>query len=70
MIEVTEERARNLRRRVEVLTPVDDPEARATLREILDVQLADPTAWVMRADGAFERLEGEGPSSQLHFISE
>ncbi len=57
-------RARNLRKRVEVVTPVDDPAARAVLRTVLDAQLADPRAWVLRADGAFERLCGEGPSSQ------
>jgi polyphosphate kinase len=48
-------RARNLRRRVEVVTPVDDPAARAELRTVLDTQLADPRAWVLRPDGVFER---------------
>jgi len=61
-------RARNLRRRVEVLTPVDDPDARGVLRAILDRQLADPRAWVLRPDGVFERLRGEGPSSQEYFM--
>ncbi|MBM4185304.1 MAG: hypothetical protein FJ207_13995 [Gemmatimonadetes bacterium] len=62
-------RARNLRKRAEVATPVDDPAARAVLRSVLDVQLADPRAWVLRADGAFERLTGEGPSSQELLMS-
>jgi polyphosphate kinase len=57
-------RARNLRKRVEVAAPVDDPAARAVLRSVLDAQLADPRAWVLRADGIFERLSGDGPSSQ------
>ena len=57
-------RARNLRKRVEVVAPVDDPAARAVLRTVLDAQLSDPRAWVLRADGAFERLRGKGPSSQ------
>jgi polyphosphate kinase len=61
-------RARNLRRRVEVVTPVDDPRARGTLREILDVQLADPKAWALRPDGVFERGSGSGPTSQERFM--
>jgi len=61
-------RARNLRRRVEVVVPVDDPAARAVLRAVLDEQLRDPRAWVLRPDGVFERLSGEGPTSQEQFI--
>lgn len=57
-------RARNLRRRVEVVTPVDDAEARAVLRSVLDAQIADPRAWILRADGAFERLRGDGLDAQ------
>lgn len=48
-------RPRNLRRRVEVITPVDDPRARARLDEILDRQLADPEAWTLQADGSYVR---------------
>ncbi len=62
-------RPRNLRKRVEVATPVDDPAARAILRSVLDTQLADPRAWVLRGDGVFERLQGEGPTSQDQFIA-
>lgn len=62
-------RARNLRRRVEVVTPVDDPEARATIRSVLDAQLADPRAWALRPDGVFERLRGTGPTSQERFMA-
>jgi polyphosphate kinase len=62
-------RARNLRKRVEVVAPVIDPAARSVLRSVLDAQLEDPRAWVLRPDGAFERLRGEGPSSQERFIS-
>ncbi len=57
-------RARNLRRRVEVVAPVDDTAGRAVLRSVLDAQLADERAWVLRADGAYSRLGGEGPDSQ------
>ena len=62
-------RARNLRKRVEVVAPVEDPSARGVLRSLLDAQLADPRAWVLRADGVFERLAGEGPTSQDLFIA-
>ena len=40
---------RNLDRRVEAMTPVDDPELQERLEEILDVNLADDTlAWTAR----------------------
>ncbi len=61
-------RARNLRRRVEVVVPVDDPTARGVLRAVLDAQIRDPRAWVLRPDGVFERLGGEGPTCQEQFI--
>jgi polyphosphate kinase len=62
-------RTRNLRKRVEVVTPVDDGEARKVLRAVLDMQLADPRAWVLRPDGAFERLRGEGPDAQHRLMA-
>jgi hypothetical protein len=40
------------------------------LRAILEAQLADPTAWVLRADGVFERLQGDGPTSQEVFMAD
>ena len=61
-------RARNLRRRLEVVTPVDDPEARKVLRSLLDAQLADPRAWILRPDGVWERLSGDGLTSQEQFM--
>jgi polyphosphate kinase len=57
-------RARNLRRRVEVVTPIDDPSARLVLRGILDLELCDPRAWILRPDGVYERLTGEGMTAQ------
>ena len=48
-------RPRNLRRRVEVVTPVDDPKARARLDGILDHELADPDAWTLESDGSYTR---------------
>jgi polyphosphate kinase len=48
-------RPRNLRRRVEVITPVDDRAARARLDAILDHELADPAAWSLASDGSYTR---------------
>jgi polyphosphate kinase len=48
-------RPRNLRRRVEVVTPVADPNACARLNEILDRELDDPFAWHMNSDGSYAR---------------
>ena len=53
---------RNLESRVEVVTPVDPPELRQKLRQILDVQLNDRRgAWDMQSDGSYvQRVPGEG----------
>jgi len=48
-------RPRNLRRRVEVITPVDDPAARARLARILELELAEPGAWTLESDGSYTR---------------
>jgi len=63
-------RKRNVRRRVEIMAPVDDPAARDRLRMILDAELADPTAWVLRPDGAYERLRESGVPAQEEFLHE
>jgi polyphosphate kinase len=48
---------RNLDRRVEALTPVDDPDLQFRLDEILDVALADDhLAWELGADGTWRRV--------------
>jgi polyphosphate kinase len=49
---------RNLDRRVEVVTPVEDHEAQARLARIVDVMLADDRrSWQLRADGRWDRTE-------------
>ena len=53
---------------MEIVTPINDPEAHKVLRSVLDTQLADPCAWVLRPGGVWERLSGEGLTSQQHFI--
>jgi len=53
---------RNLESRVEVVAPVESPDLRRDLRQILDVQLNDRrSAWDMRPDGSYvQRVPGEG----------
>ena len=48
-------RPRNLRRRVEVMVPVFDTAARHKLDRLLTQELADPTAWLLRSDGGYDR---------------
>ena len=49
---------RNLDRRVEAVTPVDDPALRERLRDILDVMLRDDRrAWELGNDGVWRRVE-------------
>ena len=63
---------RNLRSRVEVVAPVEDPELRDELRLFLDTQLDDRrSAWEMRPDGSYEQRRPVGDedrrSSQSSF---
>ncbi len=49
---------RNLDRRVEVVTPVEDQEARTRLARIIEVMLADDRrSWQLTADGTWVRTE-------------
>jgi polyphosphate kinase len=49
---------RNLDRRVEAFVPVDDPDARAEIDEILRLLLADDRrSWVLSDDGRWQRIE-------------
>ncbi len=52
---------RNLYNRVELVTPVEDPKARAQLLDVLDRSLADNTnAWVLGSDGGWTRRRPDG----------
>jgi polyphosphate kinase len=57
---------RNLDRRIEVLTPITDPELQARLLEVLDLNLADDTnSWALGPNGTWERVPCiEGISAQ------
>jgi len=58
---------RNLDRRVEVVTPVEDPDLADRLQQILDVNLADDTqAWQLHSDGRWTRLPGHHPETGTH----
>ncbi|MDJ1180085.1 polyphosphate kinase 1 [Roseofilum sp. BLCC_M91] len=64
---------RNLDRRVEAITPIDDPEIQKDLQEILGVMLADNRhAWELQPDGTYIQLSppdnAEAQSSQDIFM--
>jgi polyphosphate kinase len=49
---------RNLDRRVEALTPVDDPKLKARMAEILAVDLVDDVlTWDLEPDGSWRKVE-------------
>jgi polyphosphate kinase len=48
-------RTRNLRRRVEVVTPVLDPVCRRRLDRVLARELDDPSAWELGAEGTYRQ---------------
>jgi polyphosphate kinase len=49
---------RNLDRRIEAFTPVDDPEACRLLEEIVETMLADDRrSWALDSDGRWRRVE-------------
>jgi Polyphosphate kinase len=51
---------RNLNRRVEAVAPVQDPQLRAQLEQLLDLYLNDTAAWHMDEDGQFQQWQQEG----------
>jgi polyphosphate kinase len=57
-------RPRNLRRRVELVVPVLDPDNRAELDDLLERYLKDPTAWVLGPDGTYVRRRAGEMSAQ------
>ena len=58
--------ARNLDNRVELVAPVDEPQACAEIQSMLDLQLADTAlAWELGADGTWRRvMPGAGGASR------
>jgi len=63
-------RPRNLRRRVEVVTSVIEPSARARLDGILTTELADPTAWDLQSDGSYVRRSNQADGERRRSAQE
>ncbi len=62
---------RNLDRRVEAVVPVEAPELRARLREILELDLADDTrAWELDADGTWQKVPPRVGIQAQHTLQE
>jgi polyphosphate kinase len=57
-------RPRNLRRRVEVLVPVQQQQHRKRIDEILDLYLRDGTAWQLGLDGMYTQRQSPPTSAQ------
>jgi polyphosphate kinase len=63
--------ARNLDRRVEVVTPVEDPALAARLREMFDLLLRDDVlAWELDASGAWQRVRTRARSNAQQSLLE
>ena len=65
---------RNLDKRVEIITPVEDEDIRQKLKHILDVYMADNRkAYYMQPDGSYKKLNTSGKKlvdSQMQFCQE
>jgi len=61
-------RPRNLRRRVELLTPVKDRACRAQLDTLFDAYMDDPTAWELTSAGEYVHRHGAGPGVQEQLL--
>ena len=56
---------RNLEHRVEVVTPIEDPELQASLRNIIDTQLSDEfSIWQMHGEGSYTQLKGNSETGE------
>jgi polyphosphate kinase len=51
---------RNLDRRVEAVAPIEDPQLKAHLEQLLELYLSDSGAWHMDSDGHYHQLQNEG----------
>ncbi|MFM7239549.1 MAG: polyphosphate kinase 1 [Cyanobium sp.] len=50
---------RNLNRRVEAVAPVEDPQARSQVEQLLELYLNDTAAWHMDSEGQFHQRQQE-----------
>lgn len=65
---------RNLDKRVEITFPVEDPDLKKRIKDILKIQLADTLkAHIMQSDGSYEKQDLRGKvklDSQMYFAEE
>jgi polyphosphate kinase len=59
---------RNLDRRVEAVTPVEDETLRRQLEKLMLLYLEDTTAWVMHSDGQFSQRQPEGEQNSAQAV--
>jgi polyphosphate kinase len=59
---------RNLDRRVEAVTPIEESALQKELEALLELYLKDSDAWHMQADGTFVRQPGEGEPALVQAI--
>jgi polyphosphate kinase len=59
---------RNLDRRVEAVTPVEDEAMRRQLERLMLLYLEDTTAWVMHSDGQFSQRQPEGEQNATQAV--
>lgn len=59
--------SRNLSRRVEAVTPIEDPDLMKQLQEILGIMLADNRqSWELQSDGTYIRREAKEGEKELN----
>jgi polyphosphate kinase len=57
---------RNLDRRIEAVTPIEDPIHRHTIREVLELMWQDNRqAWDLQPDGSYVQRHSPGPEQEL-----
>ena len=59
---------RNLDKRVELLTLVENPQLRAELEDTLERCLADTFAWTLNSDASWRRREGRTRNVHLELM--
>ena len=62
-------RPRNLRRRVELIAPIAEPQHRRMLDEILSLYVNDTSGWDLHSDATYARRSGAGRSAQAVLAS-
>ncbi|MCK5853756.1 MAG: RNA degradosome polyphosphate kinase [Sulfurovaceae bacterium] len=62
---------RNLIRRIEIMTPIEDPNLQQKIKQILSLQLKDSKLrWKLKSSGEYKQVKREGKSVNNHDILE